>query len=155
MIRCSASLIPTLTSGGIRRWPATTNYTVVDGQIVVPPWATQRKGIQPTVAVTAKGAARAVIKAGQTVNFAATVEAPPGTGKIVWAAWDFDGPGTFSVPALLPKSPAQKVKTKVSTSFAAPGTYFPTLKVASQRNADTQTPYARIVNLGRVRVVVE
>jgi hypothetical protein len=135
--------------------PATTNYKVVDGQVIVPARARDRRGIQPVVAVTANGGAKAVVKAGQSVNFSATVELPPGTGKLVWAAWDFDGAGSFPVEAALPTSPAARIIIKATNSFAKPGTYFPTLKVASQRNGDAKTPYARIVNLGRVRVVVE
>ena len=38
--------------------------------------------------------------------------------------------------------------------FTKPGTYFPTLRVTSQRHVDNKTPYARISNLG-VRAVVE
>ena len=135
--------------------PATTNYKVVDGQVIVPARARDRRGVQPTVAVTINGGSKAVVKAGQSFSVSATVEAPPGTGKIVWAAWDFDGAGTFPVFATLPKTPAATVTIRASTSFAKPGTYFPTLKVASQRNGDAKTPFARIVNLGRVRVVVE
>ncbi len=135
--------------------PATERYRIVDGQLVLPPTAAARGGIQPVVTVKADGAAKAVVKAGQRVNLTASVEAPPGTGKIVWAAWDFDGTGSFPVAAALPKSPAAKVTLKMSQSFDKPGTYFPTLKVASQRDGDAQTPFARIVNLARVRVVVE
>ncbi len=134
--------------------PATTTYKVVDGQVVLPANARNRKGVQPTVVVTINGGSKAVVRAGQFFSVSATVEAPSGTGKIVWAAWDFDGAGTFPVSATLPKKPAAKITIGTSTSFAKPGTYFPTIKVASQRNGDTQTPYARIVNLGRVRVVV-
>ena len=39
-------------------------------------------------------------------------------------------------------------------AFTDPGTYFPTLRVASQRERDTSTPFARSLNLSRVRVVV-
>ena len=39
-------------------------------------------------------------------------------------------------------------------AFTNPGTYFPTLRVASQREGDPSTPFARSLNLGRVRVVV-
>jgi len=33
--------------------------------------------------------------------------------------------------------------------------YFPVLRATSQREGDFQTPYARVQNLGRVRVVVK
>ena len=44
---------------------------------------------------------------------------------------------------------------KMTYKFTKSGTYFPTLRVASQRNGDAKTPFARIPNLDRVRVVVE
>jgi hypothetical protein len=39
-------------------------------------------------------------------------------------------------------------------AFTNPGTYFPTLRVASQRERNPSTPFARSLNLSRVRVVV-
>ena len=39
--------------------------------------------------------------------------------------------------------------------FDKPGTYFVTLKAEAQRNGDAATPFARLPNLGRVRVVVQ
>jgi len=48
------------------------------------------------------------------------------------------------------------VRVNLSTkhTFSKPGTYFPVLRAASHRQGDTTTPFARIQNLGRVRVVV-
>jgi hypothetical protein len=135
--------------------PANSNYRVDDGQIVVPKSASARHGVQPTISFTANGGAKAVVKAGQAVTLSAVVEAPPGAGKIVWAAWDFEGAGTFPVAVALPNKPLVKETVTTSASFAKPGTYFVTLKVASQREGDVTTPFARIVNLARVRVVVE
>jgi hypothetical protein len=39
-------------------------------------------------------------------------------------------------------------------SFDKSGTYFVTLRAASQRDGDGHTPFARVQNLGRARVVV-
>jgi hypothetical protein len=39
-------------------------------------------------------------------------------------------------------------------AFTKPGTYFPALRVASQREGNPSTPFARSLNLDRVRVVV-
>jgi len=47
------------------------------------------------------------------------------------------------------------VTLKATYSFSQPGTYFPVLRATSQREGDPKTPYARIQNLGRVRVVVK
>jgi hypothetical protein len=40
-------------------------------------------------------------------------------------------------------------------TFSEPGTYFPVLRATSQREGDPNTPWARIENLDRVRVVVK
>jgi hypothetical protein len=50
---------------------------------------------------------------------------------------------------------AFRVTLKTTSTFSTPGTYFPTLRAVSQRQGDAQTPYARIQNLGRARVVVK
>lgn len=134
--------------------PANTNYRVVDGQIVVPATAAARKGVQPVVNLTADGGARAEVRPGQKVALAATIAVPPGTGKVVWARWDLDGSGKFETPARLPARPAASVTTRTSASFDKPGTYFITIKVESERNGDAASPYARIQNLARARVVV-
>ena len=78
--------------------PATTNYKIVDGQVIVPATATERKGIQPVVDVKANGGERAEVKVGEPVTFTAEIEVPPDTGKIVIAEWDFEGIGTFPSP---------------------------------------------------------
>jgi hypothetical protein len=42
-----------------------------------------------------------------------------------------------------------------SHAYTRPGVYFAAIRVASQREGDAETPYARAQNLGRVRVVVK
>lgn len=133
--------------------PATTNYKIEDGQVVIPASAAARKGIQPTVIVKANGSERAEVKVGKPVTFTAVLEVPPQTGKVVAAEWDFEGNGTFSVTA--PIKIASRVTLKTVHIFLKPGTYFPTLRAISQREGNPQTPFARIQNLGRVRVVVK
>lgn len=136
--------------------PVTTNYKIEDGQVIVPATATERKGVQPVVTVKVNGGERAEVKIGQPVTFRATVELPPHTGKLVAAEWDFEGEGRF--PAVGKLTPVDKTGSratlKVTYTFSTPGTYFTTLRVTSQREGDTKTPYARIQNLDRVRVVV-
>src|SRR4051794_10223440 len=151
---------------------ATTNYKIVDGQVVVPPTAEERKGIQPVVTVKANGGKRADVKVGEQVTFTAEVEVPKGMGKVVAAAWNFEGLPTdigktngwnFETSNVFPVKgkfmPADKtgsrVTLKTTYTFTKPGTYFPTLRVASQREGDVKTAYTRIQNLDRVRVVVK
>jgi PKD repeat protein len=90
---------------------------------------------------------------GKPVRFSAVIEAPPNTGKVVLADWDFDGSGNFTVSGKV--NPGAKVILKATHAFANPGTYFVTLRVASQRDGDTSNPYPKILNLDRVRVVVK
>ena len=136
--------------------PSNTNYKIVDGQVVVPTTANECKGIQPSVELKVNGGERAEVKVGQTVTFTATVEVPGNTGKVVSADWDFEGIGKFLVVGKFSsKSNRSRVTLKTTYKFSKTGTYFPVLRVASQRDGDTRTPYARIKNLGRVRVLVK
>ncbi|MET0887231.1 MAG: PKD domain-containing protein, partial [Mycetocola sp.] len=133
---------------------ASTEYEVTDdNQIEVPTTAPKRRGIQPLVTVSANGSSeRATVAAGQTVAFSVDGRVPPGTGKIVNVEWDFEGTGDY--PAATPtKSPVLKGLTKKHT-FSEPGTYFATVRVTSQRDGDASTPFTRVQNLDRVRVVV-
>jgi len=133
--------------------PPSTNYKVVDGQIVVPVTAAERLGVQPVVSLTANGASRAEVASGKQVKFLATVDLPPNTGKLISAEWDFDGTGKFAEPAKF--TPGAHVALKSTHAFAKPGTYFVTLRAASQRQGDAKDVDTTIVNLGRVRIVVK
>jgi hypothetical protein len=82
---------------------------------------------------------------------------PQNTGKVVAAEWDFEGDGTFPVSGKFNAADktSSRVTIKATYTFSKPGTYFPNLRVASQRMGDAKTPYTRIQNLDRVRVVVQ
>ena len=151
---------------------ATTAYKIVDGQVIIPAKANERRGIQPVVVVMANGSERADVKIGQSVTFTAEVEVPANRGKIVAAAWNFEGltkeiepaagwdfAGSDIFPVAAKITPLDKTGTRVTIkttyTFSKPGTYFPSLRVASQRLGDNKTPYTRIQNLDRVRVVVK
>ncbi|GAB4018972.1 hypothetical protein GCM10028808_55080 [Spirosoma migulaei] len=137
--------------------PPSTSYKIEDGQVIVPAKASDRKGIQPVVSVKANGAERADVRQGQPVTFTAVADLPPNTGKIISAEWDFDGAGTFPVKGkIIPSgNTGSSVSLKTAYTFSKAGTYFPTLRVTSQRQGDAKTPFGRIINLGRVRVVVK
>ncbi|MEB2774133.1 PKD domain-containing protein [Algoriphagus sp. D3-2-R+10] len=134
--------------------PQGTVYEVVDGQVQVPSLASERKGLQPTIVLKANGGEKAVIQVGQEVKFGAFIEIPVGTGSLVSAEWDFEGEGSFDEKLSLNEG---KGTTQLNTThtYTKQGTYFVTLRIASQRNGDSITPYTLIRNLERVRVVVE
>ncbi|MCE7797213.1 hypothetical protein LWE61_11650 [Sphingobium sufflavum] len=132
---------------------ASTSYRVEDGQVIVAPTAPARGGIQPVVTLKANGGERADVKVGDVVRFTGTVAVPPGAGSVIAAEWDFDGAGAFPTSSTVAKG-AKSVAVSTTYRFTKPGTYFPALRGISQRDGDRRTPYARIQNLGRVRVVV-
>jgi hypothetical protein len=132
--------------------PVETSYKVVDTQVIVPEAAADRGGVQPVVRLEANAGTRAEVKAGETVSLTATIEVPPGAGKVVSAEWDFEGTGSFT-PAEI-GTPAERITLSASHAYARPGTYFAVLRVGSQRQGDTATPYGRVLNLARARVVV-
>lgn len=133
--------------------PASTNYTVVDGQVKLPAAAAARLGIQPVVRLTANGAVRAEVRTGQPVMFRGTIGVPPGAGTIIGAEWDFDGSGKFAATSPVARG-AKRVNVSMTYRFNAPGTYFVAFRGVSQREGDSSSPYRRIRNLDRVRVIV-
>ncbi len=136
------------------RPPASTNYTVTaDNAIQVPPTASERKGVQPVVSLTADGSNAVSVKAGQTVRFNANAELPSGTGKIVAVDWDFTGTGTFPQKAKV-ATPAPTIRVSATHAYDRPGTYFVVVRVTANRDGDANSPYGQIENLSRVRVNV-
>jgi hypothetical protein len=94
------------------------------------------------------------------VTFTATIEMPPNVGPIVAAEWDFDAtPAVVAgeagrYPVKEQFAPNTRVTLTRQHTFARPGTYYPALRATSQREGKADSPYARVMNLGRVRVVV-
>ena len=117
--------------------PESTSYEMDDGQVVIPVTAAARKSIQPVVTLTVNGGERADVRAGETLDFEAKAEAPPQTGSIVFAEWDFDGGGAYLEPSSV--SPAPQVTVSTTHTFTKPGTYFPAVRVGSNREGDNKT----------------
>jgi hypothetical protein len=78
---------------------------------------------------------------------------PSGAGQVVAAEWDFEGVGNYRVVEQI-RSPQPTVSIALTHAYEKPGTYYAVLRANSQRNGDVQTPYGRIQNIARVRVVV-
>jgi hypothetical protein len=128
-----------------------TSYAVHDGQVTVPGSADGRLGVQPVVSLTANGGPRADVRPGEQVTLTAVAGAPPGGGKIVRVQWDLDGDGTFETDDAI--EPAARVTVTRHCVLAAPGTRFVTVRVSAQPDGDPGTPFARMDNLARARVV--
>jgi hypothetical protein len=135
--------------------PASTNYKIEDGQVIVAQKAEQRKGIQPVADLLANGKKSTMSKKGKSVSFTAVIDLPAGTGKIIAADFDFDGSGKFTVPGFIKAVNSTSATATVNHSFNLAGIFFPTIRVISQREGNSNTVFTRIQNLDRVRVVVK
>ncbi|MDG2029126.1 MAG: hypothetical protein P8J50_18675 [Acidimicrobiales bacterium] len=133
--------------------PAETAYRVDNGQIHLPPGAGERGGVQPVVDLTANGGVRAEIAVGEEVDFVGVASVPRGAGVLVQAEWDYDGSGAFADVEEVDGS-SDSVTMRRARRFDAPGTYFVTLRVASQREEAVATPFGKARNLDGVRVIV-
>jgi hypothetical protein len=133
--------------------PASTRYRIEDGQVTVPDAADERLGLQPTVTLMVKGGERAEVRVGEPVEFTGTMAAPPRGGDIVLAEWDFTGDGKFAAASDVPTGETA-ADLRAVHHYTEPGTYFVGLRATSQRDDYAGTPYGRLVNLDRVRVVV-
>ncbi len=133
--------------------PSDTNYTVEGAQVLVSDSAAERGGIQPVASLQANGGETADIAVGDTVTFTATIEVPPGAGKVVSTEWDFEGAGDYPVKADF-GAPAEEVTLTATQRYDKAGTRFPALRIVSQREGDPDTPYARVENIALVRVAV-
>lgn len=147
---------------GIEPVPST-NYSVKDGQVLLPEKAADRGGIQPVVEVKVNGGVCAHVKAGEEVTISARIEAPHGGGIITRAAYGFQDsikymdPDAFEEEAVLCHVHADNLddaaEIQTVCSYEKPGTYF--VSVIAQSSRDEDDKYTQIKNLGRARIIVE
>lgn len=134
-----------------------TNYEMDEAQVIIPKNAAERGGIQPVVTLLSDGEIRKEIKVGETVDFRALIELPKGSGDLEEVTWDFEAANTFLPwgtvsPVIRDGEGIGTATAEASFTFTKPGTYFPVVKVASNR-----TPgdiFTMIRNQARMRVVV-
>jgi hypothetical protein len=134
--------------------PSSTRYGLSNGQVSLPKDAATRQGIQPTVDLTSKSGALIVAKVGEPVTLLGDISVPPSAGKIVKTEWSQTGGNEFS-DSPLPHQPSQTLAVHKTFVYSEPGTYYPVLRVISQRGGDANTKFARVGNLARVRIIVD
>lgn len=129
--------------------PASTVYTVEDGQVVPAESAADRRGIQPTLVLDSDGVDLVRVGVREPVSVRAVAESP-GAGSLVSIEWDLDGDGTFETAVAL--DPSGRAVDQQATTFDTPGRRFVTARVVSQRKPGTR--FARVRNLARLCVEV-
>ena len=103
------------------------------------------------------GGERAVVAAGEAVTFTARIGVPPAPGRVVSAEWDFEGVGTYPDAAELGDpdlgaGPRDDPPPTPSPNRAPTSPRYVSLSTSAR--SDPGAPFARSLNLGRVRVVV-
>jgi hypothetical protein len=134
--------------------PRSTQYQVSNGQVSLPVDVAARQGIQPTVQLTSQRGERIVAKVGEPITLMGNTSVPSSAGKIVKTEWSQTGSDDF-IDAPLPPGPSQTLGLHKTFVYSKPGTYYPVLRVMSQRDGNAKSEFARVGNLARVRVVVE
>ncbi|KAF5688736.1 hypothetical protein FDENT_4679 [Fusarium denticulatum] len=130
-----------------------TNYTIRNAQVELPAAASKRKGLQSVIGLSVNGLKNAKVQAGSTVTFKVGIEVPSGAGKIVSLECDFEGTGNFVKRSF--GEVAKSVETTVSYTYNRKGTFFPSIRAASHREGNMDSPYGLSLNVGRMRVFVE
>ncbi|MDT7551338.1 MAG: hypothetical protein QOE84_3732 [Actinomycetota bacterium] len=133
--------------------PAGSSWSDRDGQIVLPPTAAERGGIQPVVSVTANGADRAEVAPGTEVQLTVHAEVPPGAGTVISVEWDLDGSGSFPIRQDVDGT-ATAVELSITHSYDTLGTVYASARVQSHRHGDLAATDGRIENVAQARIVV-
>lgn len=132
--------------------PTSTEYDVVDSQIVVPARANARNGIQPTVELTSDRTGVVTTKIRKPVPLVAAIRIPEDGGKVVRVEWDFEGDGTYVEDDV--RKPRFSATATTTHRFTEPGTYFVSVRVTTERTGDAGVRFALVQNIDRIRVVV-
>ena len=144
----------------------TTVYTMDGNQVVEEADPARRNGMQAGVQLTVNGEKCVRIKAGEEVTLRAEAVLPENSGEITSVYYDFkdnwtytDSPlEVFPIEGQFDRTDKDGIKGAVSEithRYEEPGTWFASVRVASQRNGDRGNIFTQIRNLDRVRIIVE
>jgi hypothetical protein len=137
---------------------STTQYSIKDGQVILDNHGYSRGGLQPVPTARVNGKGRAEVGVGKPVTIDVAVDVPKGTGRIVKAEWCLDSSKEYTLQQDLSKAKwnadGSHVEFSATVRYDKPGTYFPTVRVYSQRNGDARETFTMIPNLSKVRIIV-
>ena len=126
----------------------------------------RRNGMQAGVCLTVNGAKCARVKTGGEFVLRAEVTLPENSGTVTSVRYDFNDSWSYPAPPenLFPvvgsftateKDGVRGAVSELVHRFDAPGTYFVSVRIASQCQGDKDDPFTQVLNLDRVRVIVE
>lgn len=140
---------------GVAPLPSSRYSVDATNQVVLPAKASERRGLQPVVHLTANGQVRAEVAINEPVTLKGNIEMPPGTGKVLQYDW-YLGRSDFAYePATQVREPQTGVSPTRTVSFPVAGEYTISLRTFAQREgAGDLTSPTLLQNLARVRVVV-
>ena len=148
-----------------------------DGQIHAEPDVSKRFGIQAMPTLLANGEKCAHVKVGERVRFTVDVEVPENAGdvtEILFSPWEKElaaretrtngaarlmlGEEMWDAQLSFQQGARGAVRTahaETTACYDRPGTYFATVRIATQRQGDAHDPFTQVLNLDRARIVVE
>lgn len=136
-----------------------------DGQIHLTSDFEKRGGMQAEVKLTANGEKLARVKPGEAVTLEVTARVPHGAGSVTEILLcPQTVTGSLSEKDMWPVSltPERYEENGIScarasceVSYPDPGTYFAACRVASNREGNKDAVFTQVLNLDRVRIVVE
>ena len=134
---------------------ADSGYSLIGNQVILDDDPISRSGVQPVVSLLANGKESVKVKAGEPVVFTALIQMYKGAGELELAEFSFEGEQNFPVKGekvrCWKEGEIACAEVKVVHIFAEPGSYFPTVRVSSNRKKNR---YTRLKNLCRSRVSV-
>lgn len=134
--------------------PASAAYTHEStGAVRLPERAADRLGIQAVVTLSIDGQSVATATPGELVSLTLDVEVPTGTGRIIAVDWDLTGDGVWTAEHAIDGTQSS-LQLAREHRYPDAGTYWPTVRVTSHRDGDTDAATCRISNLGQARIDV-
>ena len=150
---------------GTEPLPSTAYTYGEDGQIHPETDINKRFGIQSVIRVTANGEKCAYVKVGQPVEIQVDIQLPSGAGEVTGIslaerelrrAAFVEEPFPVEMPfKRYIHEGIHGAKGSFTVSYDEPGTYFAAVRCQSNRTGDVNDIFCQILNLDRVRIIVE
>ena len=142
-----------------------TKYVREGGHIIEEADPAKRCGLQAGISLTVDGKKCAHVKAGEPFTVKAVMTVPENAGDITSICygfeddWNLPGNGNcFPVEGTFTRTEKEGIhgaESEVTHTFDAPGTYFVSARITSNRRGDASDLFTQMKNLDRVRIVVE